>query len=326
MNTAKLSQFIDFLVRHYAIRGTTVQPWQGASRRTKNILEINGQGNKTLVYIKDRSEAPGFWGLNENQVFGLNKSNTPWFLVLLVGNSEEGYIFSDKQVQQGIIDSRWSRDKKEYKLHQGSELAGSIPFKTFLQALSILDPNSDRSPQNPDYKVLKEHPFSYSISESNKGVLEENERLIGNKEKRYTENKIFDPNNIIDGRERAIASIVRRRGQPKFRKILLEIYQGRCAITGTNAEHVLEAAHILPYKGEFTNHPTNGLLLRADLHTLFDLRLIAIDTTKMQVIISPALLDTSYRDIGGSSLHLPQRESDWPSKKALEIHRREAKL
>jgi hypothetical protein len=65
-----------------------------------------------------------------------------------------------------------------------------------------------------------------------------------------------------DARDRTLASIVRRRGQPQFRERLLAIYDGRCAISGCNAVEALEAAHISPYKGRHTNHPQNGLLFR----------------------------------------------------------------
>src|ERR1700722_13605652 len=80
----------------------------------------------------------------------------------------------------------------------------------------------------------------------------------------------FDPKNIKDARERIRRTIVQRRGQAKFRNALLEAYGSRCAISGCGALEVLEAAHICPYQGSATNHVTNGLLLRADIHTLFD--------------------------------------------------------
>jgi hypothetical protein len=76
----------------------------------------------------------------------------------------------------------------------------------------------------------------------------------------------FDPMGIKDARQRMFSSIVRRQGQPAFRKQLLVAYKGQCAITGCEVESVLEAAHIVPYMGLETNHPGNGLLLRADLH------------------------------------------------------------
>src|SRR5262249_47226629 len=72
-----------------------------------------------------------------------------------------------------------------------------------------------------------------------------------------TEAEEFNPESIIDGRERIVASIVRRRGQSEFRDKLLELYERRCAITDCDAIEALEAAHIVPYYGPITNHASN---------------------------------------------------------------------
>ncbi|WP_169719739.1 HNH endonuclease, partial [Novosphingobium acidiphilum] len=56
----------------------------------------------------------------------------------------------------------------------------------------------------------------------------------------------------------------------------MKAYDGKCAVTSCAIEPLLEAAHIHPYLGPKTNHVTNGMLLRADIHTLFDLGLLAI--------------------------------------------------
>ena len=77
----------------------------------------------------------------------------------------------------------------------------------------------------------------------------------------------YDPSDGRDSREKVLREINRRRGQPKFRKDLLVAYGERCAITGMDCPQALEAAHILPYRGDHTNHVKNGLLLRSDIHT-----------------------------------------------------------
>src|SRR5215510_14947587 len=61
-----------------------------------------------------------------------------------------------------------------------------------------------------------------------------------------------------------------RLGQGSFRLIVLDSYQRRCAFTNSPVLHVLDAAHIKPYALGGTHAPENGLLLRQDLHTLFD--------------------------------------------------------
>ena len=77
----------------------------------------------------------------------------------------------------------------------------------------------------------------------------------------------FDAKNLEDARRRITASIVQRQGQSEFRRKLLDSYGGRCPVTGCNVESAIEAAHIIPYQGDATNHLANGLPLRAAIHT-----------------------------------------------------------
>ena len=128
----------------------------------------------------------------------------------------------------------------------------------------------------------------------------------------------FDPDNVHDERERAIRAIRLRRGQPAFRVALLEAYGSRCAITGCAVKDVLEAAHIAPYRGSLTNHSSNGLLLRTDLHTLFDCGLVAIEPNTRTVVIAKALEGSCYANIAGKSLRPPKNVASGPSKRNLE--------
>nr|WP_236777739.1 HNH endonuclease [Agrobacterium tumefaciens] len=118
-----------------------------------------------------------------------------------------------------------------------------------------------------------------------------------------------------------MALVYARQGQGKFRRDLLRAYHSRCAITDCDATEALDAAHIIPYKGPAFNHITNGLLLRADVHNLFDLGLIAVDTETLQIVISTALYTTQYALLEGRKLHVPDEEKDRPSRKALASHR-----
>ena len=136
----------------------------------------------------------------------------------------------------------------------------------------------------------------------------------------------FNPENVLDGRRRIISSVVLRQGQPEFRRRLLDIYEERCAISGCTVVQVLEAAHIMPYLGPQTNHLSNGLILRADLHTLFDLGLLAVDTKTMTVIVSPQLEDTPYSEFRGVRIYLPKDKTSVPSKEALDKQREWAGL
>ncbi|WP_087734343.1 HNH endonuclease [Paraburkholderia piptadeniae] len=129
----------------------------------------------------------------------------------------------------------------------------------------------------------------------------------------------FDPGGVEDARERVTRGIKIRRGQKNFRDALLAAYGGRCAITGCNVQDVLEAAHITPYLGPETNHVTNGLLLRADLHTLLDCGLVGIDPATRQVLLAPSLrTSVNYGHLHGQSLRCASPVSASPSIKALE--------
>jgi predicted restriction endonuclease len=101
---------------------------------------------------------------------------------------------------------------------------------------------------------------------------------------------------------------------------LLKSYGGRCPITDCDVESAIEAAHIIPYQGAETNHPTNGLPLRADIHTLFDLHLVSIQPDTYEVLISPELIGTCYQDLAGRKLTCPQQQVAAPNQIALSNH------
>jgi hypothetical protein len=67
-----------------------------------------------------------------------------------------------------------------------------------------------------------------------------------------------------------------------------------------------------------TNHVSNGLLLRADIHTLFDSVLIAIEPTSRTVVVSEALSGSSYAKLAGRKLRATQDASSGASKRSLE--------
>lgn len=121
---------------------------------------------------------------------------------------------------------------------------------------------------------------------------------------------------IEDTRKKYLSAIILRQGQGPFRTNILKAYDYRCAISGTDVIEALEASHIYPYKGDHTNSCSNGLLLRADLHNLFDLKLITISLS-YTVIVSESLLNTFYGQYNNKPIHLPTEQSLQPDKTAL---------
>ena len=121
------------------------------------------------------------------------------------------------------------------------------------------------------------------------------------------------------GRLKAIREINIRRGQSKFREVLLDAYENKCAVSNCADTDVLEAAHIEPYSETQTNSIENGILLRADLHTLFDLGLLTIRETN-EVEIAEKIQSTEYRSFHRQKIRLPKKPSDQPSPKLLAKH------
>lgn len=163
------------------------------------------------------------------------------------------------------------------------------------------------------------------ISEPRPGLLSHFDvpvktRLEAFEEQQAEAKGAFDPKDVEDARQRVFAAILRRQGQQAFRRKLLQVYGNRCAITGSTTQWVLEAAHITPYRGVRTNSLENGLILRADIHTLFDIGLIAVDPIKLTVKVSSLLAGTEYAALDGKMLAKPAKRSAQPSKAALNEH------
>ncbi|MEE3649251.1 MULTISPECIES: HNH endonuclease [unclassified Brenneria] len=126
---------------------------------------------------------------------------------------------------------------------------------------------------------------------------------------------------LEDMRVRVLREIVDREGQPIFRKRLLDAYAGACAITECTITELLEAAHIIPYSGAHHCKAMHGILLRADIHTLFDKGLLWIGED-FTVYLVPELLNSEYGHMHGKVLRLPEERTAHPLKEHLASHRK----
>lgn len=116
-----------------------------------------------------------------------------------------------------------------------------------------------------------------------------------------------------------------RIGQQRFRTELFEAYTGRCAVSGCNVDEALEAAHIENYSGPKSQVVSNGILLRRDLHSLFDAHLISFELVRgdYQLCGSYLLQHTDYAAFAGSVLREPDEHRLRPNARFLEAHRAE---
>ncbi len=116
-----------------------------------------------------------------------------------------------------------------------------------------------------------------------------------------------------------------RLGQGAFRVLVTDAYQRRCAITAERTLPVLEAAHIKPFAESGPHRVNNGLLLRSDLHILFDRGYVTIDR-QLRVEVSRRIREEfengrDYYALRGRTLQVvPAAAADRPSEDFIEWH------
>lgn len=116
-----------------------------------------------------------------------------------------------------------------------------------------------------------------------------------------------------------------RLGQGAFRVLVTDAYTRRCSVTGERTLPVLEAAHIKPYSVAGPNAISNGLLLRSDVHKLFDAGYLTI-TSDHKTEVSKRIKEEFengkeyYQFHGKSLLYLPKEITNQPKAEFIEWH------
>ncbi|QHD50145.1 HNH endonuclease [Vreelandella aquamarina] len=130
----------------------------------------------------------------------------------------------------------------------------------------------------------------------------------------------FDIDSVVDDRENKLKLAHVRKGQKAFRSDVLNAFGGKCVVTGCDIPQALQACHIYSYIGEATNHPSNGLLLRSDLHGLFDSYLITV-SAKGRLLLSSTLKGSYYKKYNNLKVRFPSKKEHEVSESALDFHR-----
>ena len=119
-----------------------------------------------------------------------------------------------------------------------------------------------------------------------------------------------------------------RLGQGAFRTLVTDAYHRRCAVTGERSLPALEAAHIKAHSRSGPNRTDNGLLLRADIHRLFDDGYVTIDPD-LRFVVSRRLKEEfengrAYYAFDGRPLaYMPERYTDRPLREFIDWHNAE---
>lgn len=116
-----------------------------------------------------------------------------------------------------------------------------------------------------------------------------------------------------------------RLGQGSFRVLVTSAYQRRCAMTGERTLPALEAAHIHRFSAGGEHQVSNGLLLRSDLHRLFDRGYITVDPNNFTILVSKRIKEEyengrDYYALKDKRLSVPSDSSAMPAVEYLRQH------
>jgi putative restriction endonuclease len=118
--------------------------------------------------------------------------------------------------------------------------------------------------------------------------------------------------------------IVPRLGQGAFRVSVTDAYGRACAISGGKVLPALDAAHIKPYALGGSHEISNGILLRRDIHSVFDAGYVTIDENFRFVVSDRVRSDFNngeeYRRLHGQQLRPPSSLNNLPDREALRWH------
>lgn len=115
-----------------------------------------------------------------------------------------------------------------------------------------------------------------------------------------------------------------RLGQGAFRVLVTDIYGRRCAVTRERTLPALEAAHIRPYADGGAHEADNGLLLRRDIHSLFDAGYVTV-TPDLRFEVSRRIREEfengrHYYALHGHAIEPPSDIGQRPDSTALTWH------
>ena len=188
-------------------------------------------------------------------------------LVSSISTKMSNYKFLDERVEGGLENGA-KIDKITWKEYY-------IPEKRIIDMQRL---RLDIANESKDYE------FTFVVEDASEPAIEENV-----------------PND--DDTRQAYARRVRK-GQSRFRKALQNLYGSRCAFTGTFEETVLEACHIISHAKTGDNSLDNGLLLRSDIHVLFDENLITLGNDGLRILVHKDVTAPEYARLRETSTRL----------------------
>jgi putative restriction endonuclease len=233
-----------------------------------------------------------------------------YYSVMPVGVAWETFGVANGVESLAEMNRRISDLRRE---HAGGESVGCV----VLAEMSIL-PETDYIRAPKDWKRNTVRGEYYNLAEG------EGARVWGQLMEYRLAQATVSPTLSVPGGAGKPALYVPRRGQGAFRLMVMDAYDRRCAVTGEKTLPALEAAHIRPFGEVLSHEVTNGVLLRSDVHRLFDQGYVTIDPD-LRFHVSPRIRDefhngAIYYDLNERPIRVPNDAAQQPDRAALEWH------
>lgn len=199
----------------------------------------------------------------------------------------------------------------QYEAHFGTHFVSTPPSLTVeVLNAAVLRPSDQMSIKEVGFQALQPYLGSHAFTRM----------FIDRFAARLTvpdidQSPLEQASTLIESRRTVLREIAIRRGQGLFRQRLIRRYGLRCQVSGYTCEAVIEAAHIRPYCESGNNDVRNGLLLRSDIHTLFDVGLLSIHPITLKISLSH--LTAGYGHLEGTTLCT--NGTSGPSRQALQL-------
>lgn len=205
--------------------------------------------------------------------------------------------------EQGAIYRIDSVDDSIHVSGDGRQDIITIGYRRFVGMINRLNAANGYISRRDMYYVVPFHTVVVNLLEPRLRFVEGN-RFIQETDEPFDDiveiNTIEPVSSLRDDTLLKVQRWVNERvNQSAFRKTLMQVYEGSCCITGCKIAETLHACHIIPHAVNGNNQISNGLLLRADIHELFDNNLIGINPETLKIKISDSISDTEYKALNG---------------------------
>jgi len=290
-----------------------------------------------------RVDEVNFWQPHGNRVFRALKPEEPFFFKLRApAKAIAGFGFYQRfevlpawlawecfQDMNGASDFGSMRERLARLRREESPLSGDFPIGCVMVSAPVFFHPDEWVTPPADWAatgIQQGKRYSLTSGEGARVFRECMERAKGGTH--YWNVERSSQEDLGEGERYGIPVAVKPRlGQGIFSVLVRNAYGGACAVTREHSAPVLEAAHIVPYSLGGEHRVNNGLLLRSDLHRLYDRGYVTV-TPDYVFTVGDRLRDEykngrSYYGLSGSTIGLPQDSVLYPNRESLSWHQHE---